>query len=308
MNTPILLITFNRPVHTRLVLKAIIEAKPKHLYVFQDGPREGNEVDRVKCEEVRQIIMEMTKNEPVQLHTFFSDSNLGCGPGPSTGITWFFDNVEQGMVFEDDCLPSPSIFQFYEVLLERYKDDNRISLITGTNALSKWQSYRKDYLFAKTGGMTMGCWASWRRAWQLFDFNIRTWGEQKYKLQFRTNAGPHLYTTLKPILDQFYFSPPRDAWDYQWAYARILNGTFSIVSTVNQMSNIGFGEESTHTPNVNDRRGYMQLFTCRSPLSVHLFKRDRLFEWVMYQRFSRITKKPIYLRAFLKLIDLACRR
>ena len=308
MNTPILLITFNRPAHTRLVLKAIIEAKPKHLYVFQDGPREGNEVDRVKCEEVRQIIIEMTKNEPVQLHTFFSDSNLGCGPGPSTGITWFFDNVEQGMVFEDDCLPSPTLFSFYEELLEKYKDENRVSLITGTNALSKWRSYKIDYLFSRTGGMTLGCWASWRRAWRMFDFEVKSWGNQENKDLLRKHVGKHFFKIWEPILDQIYAVPPKDAWDYQWAYARMIIGTCSIVSSVNQVSNIGFGVDSTHTPDTNNRLGHMPLFRVNLPVRFHSFAEDRLFDWEMYQRFSRKTKKTIITRVALRLIDLIVRR
>lgn len=308
MNTPILLVTFNRPAQTQLVLKAILSANPTNLYVFQDGPREGNETDILRCAEVREIIRDLTCTKSIGVHTFFSDVNLGCGMGPAKGISWFFDQVEQGMVFEDDCLPAPSLFSFYEELLERYKDDDRISLITGTNALSKWHSYRYDYIFAKHGGMTMGCWASWRRAWNLFDFEIKSWKDLNYQEQFKFNVGRKRFPTWKTILDKYSMCPPRDVWDYQWAYARILHGTCSIVSTVNQMSNIGFGEESTHTPNPDDRRANMEVFDCRLPLAVHPFKRDRLFEWEMYQRFSRPSKKSLVLRAFLKLIDLVCRR
>lgn len=308
LHVPILLITYNRPNHTRRVLEAILGAKPRDLYVFQDGAREGNENDRVKCAEVRQVVEELTNGSDVKLHTNYSEKNLGCGPGPATAITWFFDNVEQGMVFEDDCLPSPTIFNFYEELLNRYECDERISIITGTNALSKWRSRKYDYVFSRTEGMTMGCWASWRRAWKMFDFEIKTWGEQKYKELFRTNVGEKEYREWAPILDACYKCPPRDAWDYQWSYARELYGTYSIVSTVNQMSNIGFGADSTHTPYANDRRGNMESFSCRIPLRYHSFRRDKLFEWVMYQRFTRASKKSVLLRCLLKLIDLIWRR
>lgn len=308
METPVLLITFNRPKHTRRVLSAIMAAKPKDLYVFRDGPREGNSQDVQRCAEVVAVIEELTETGNVNLHSFYSDVNLGCGPGPATGISWFFENVTQGIVFEDDCLPSLTLFRFYEDLLNQYKDDERISLITGTNALSRWRSYRRDYIFVKSGGMTMGCWASWRRAWKMFDFEIKSWGEQKNKDQFRSNVRKSSYTSWQKRLDQYYASPPRDAWDYQWAYARILNGTHSIVSTVNQMSNIGFGEDSTHTPNPDDRRGNMAVFDCHFPLRLHSFKIDGLFDWEMYQRFSRKTKKSLFLRCVLRIIDFGFRR
>lgn len=306
MNTPILLITFNRPNHTRRVLETILVAKPKDLYVFQDGSREGNEDDLKKCTKVRQLIEELVKDTDVVLHTNYSVKNLGCGPGPATAITWFFDNVKQGMIFEDDCLPSPTIFDFYEELLERYKDDERISLITGTNALSRWRSNRFDYVFAQ-GGMTMGCWASWQRAWKMFDFEVKSWGDSFIRNKFRANVGKEAYTSWAVLLDQYYTNPPKDVWDYQWAYARRLNGTVSITSTVNQVSNIGFGEESTHTPNSDDRRSNMVSFSCRLPLRNHPYRIDRLFDWEMYQRFSRTKKKSLLLRLVLKMVDWLCR-
>lgn len=308
LNTPVLLITFNRPDHTCKVLEAIMAAQPKDLYVFQDGAREGNEKDLVNCPKVREVVQKLVEGTETNLHTFYSERNLGCGPGPASAITWFFDNVEQGMIFEDDCLPSPTIFAFYEELLNRYKDDERISIITGTNALSRWRSQRHDYIFAKSGGMTMGCWASWRRAWKWFDWEVKSWGEQKNKEQLRRVVGEKRFAFWKGLMDKLYANPPRDAWDYQWAYARVLHDTVSIVSTVNQMSNIGFGEESTHTPNAGDRRGYMKVFECHLALADEPLKIDKLFDWEMYQRFSRKTKKSIPLRLFLKVIDFIYRR
>ena len=307
LHTPILLITFNRPEHTKRVLEAILAARPQELYVFQDGAREENENDVKKCAEVRQVVEALTKNNSVCLHTFYSDKNLGCGPGPATAISWFFDEVEQGMIFEDDCLPSPTIFAFYEELLERYKDDDRISIITGTNALSRWRSKRYDYIFSDRG-MTMGCWASWRRAWEMFDFEIKSWGKQENKDKFRAHIGEAEYSFWATLLDQYYANPPKDVWDYQWAYARKLYGTITITSSVNQMSNIGFGDESTHTPNPNDRRADMKTFSCRLPLRHHPYHIDRLFGWEMYQRFSRTTRKPLTLRSILILVDILCRR
>lgn len=313
LQKPILLITFNRPDHTRRTLAEILKVEPQDLFVCQDGPREGNENDSIKCQEVRDVINELTSPYAVThhnftLHTLFQKNNLGCGPGPAAGITWFFENVEMGIIMEDDCLPSSTLIAFESELLDKYKDDERISIITGTNALSKWRSYKYDYIFAKSGGMTMGSWASWRRAWKYFDWGIKSWGNPETKEQMRNVLGDRKYAEAAPFYDKIYANPPRDAWDFQWAYARALHDTYSIVSTVNQMSNIGFGEESTHTPNSNDRRGNMKIFECRLPLRQHAFKVDKLFDWEMYQRFDRKTKKSIALRLLLKLIDLVCRR
>lgn len=313
LKTPILLITFNRPEHTRSVLIEILKQEPQSLYVCQDGAREGNENDRNKCQDVRDVINELTSQYAVShkdftLHTLYQNKNLGCGPGPAAGITWFFENVEMGIIMEDDCLPSETLMAFEAELLEKYKNDERISLITGTNALSKWRSYKYDYIFSKTGGMTMGSWASWRRAWKHFDWEIKSWANPDVKERMYQILGAERYGELAPMYDKIYANPPRDAWDFQWAYARTLLDSCTIVSTVNQMSNIGFCEESTHTPNVNDRRGNMTLYTCHLPLRHHAFTIDRLFDWEMYQRFDRPTKKSIILRLVLKSLDLICRR
>lgn len=307
MKTPILLITFNRPEHTRRVLEEIRKQQPTQLYVCQDGAREGNESDKAKCQEVRDVIKELV-DWPCELHTLYQKKNLGCGPGPAAGITWFFDNVEMGIIMEDDCLPSETLMAFEAELLETYKDDERVSLITGTNALSKWRTCKYDYIFAKTGGMTMGSWASWRRAWKHFDWEIKSWANPETKERMYQVLGAKRYSEIAPLYDKIYTNPPRDAWDFQWAYARTLLDSCSIVSTVNQMSNIGFGEESTHTPNANDRRGNMVIYKCHIPLRHHAFKIDKLFDWEMYQRFDRPTKKSILLRGVLKIIDLVCRR
>lgn len=305
--TPILLITFNRPEHTRRTLMEIRKQQPTQLYVCQDGARDGNENDRIKVQEVRDVVQELV-DWSCELHTLYQTQNLGCGPGPAAGITWFFENVEHGIVMEDDCLPSETLMAFEAELLEKYKDDERILLITGTNALSKWRSYKYDYIFSKTGGMTMGSWASWRRAWKHFDWEIKSWANPETKERMYQILGADRFSELAPLYDTIYANPPRDAWDYQWAYARTLLDSCTIVSTVNQMSNIGFGEESTHTPNSNDRRGNMAIYKCHLPLRHHVFKIDKLFDWEMYQRFDRKTKKSIVLRGVLKIIDLICRR
>ena len=311
--TPILLITFNRPDHTRRVLTEILKQEPLSLYVSQDGPREGNENDIVKCQEVKDVINELTSayaatHPNFSLFTLYSSLNLGCGPGPADGITWFFENVEQGIIMEDDCFPSETLMAFEAELLEKYKDDERISLITGTNALSRWRSYKYDYIFSKTGGMTMGSWASWRRAWKHFDWELKSWANPEIKERMFQILGADRYAEIAPLYDKIYANPPRDAWDYQWAFARTLLDSYSIVSTVNQMSNIGFGEESTHTPNANDRRGNMTIYKCHLPLRHHAFMVDKLFDWEMYQRFDRKTKKGLGTKMLLKLIDFVCRR
>lgn len=304
-NTPILLITFNRPDHVRQVLTEIRQQQPQQLFVCQDGAREGNENDRVKCQEVRNVITELV-DWPCELHTLYQEKNLGCGPGPAAGITWFFENVEMGIVMEDDCVPSSTLLLFFAELLEKYKNDDDIALITGTNVLKRWNSKKGDYFLAKTGGMTMGSWASWKRAWNLFDANLSSWREKSNEL--KAFIGDDEFNVYAPILEDIYLHSSNDAWDYQWAYSRWVNKKYCLVSTVNQMSNIGFCAESTHTSNNDSRRANIELMTCNFPLKIVSNRNDSLFDYVMFQRFTRKTKKGILLRCLLKVIEYIHRR
>jgi GR25 family glycosyltransferase involved in LPS biosynthesis len=108
-HTPVLVLIFNRPEKVRALIAALLKVKPTHIYVSADGPRAHIETDKTRCQEARDLF----KNLPwdCEVLTKFSDVNLGCKKGPVEGITWFFQNVESGIILEDDC---NFIFNFEE--------------------------------------------------------------------------------------------------------------------------------------------------------------------------------------------------
>ena len=248
-STPILFITFNRPENTRRVLEAILAAKPKDLYVFQDGAREGNEDDKVKCAEVRCIIKKITGNSQINLYTFFSDNNMGCGREPSGAITWFFDNNEQGIILEDDCLPDADFFYYCQELLEKYKDNRRIGFIGGSNYGYKLQG-DASYGFGSGHHQTWG-WASWRRSWNLFDYYLNnidydrfvTIIKNYYKSTRQRDYWLEIFREVKK--DQMNDS----CWDYQFYFGMWNKGLLAVCPRVNLVSNVGFGEGATHDIN-----------------------------------------------------------
>ena len=165
--TPILLITFNRPEHTRRVLEAILKVNPKVLYVFQDGARTGCESDSVRCAQVRHMIDEMTCNAETEIHTYYAENNMGCGPGPAAAISWFFSIVNEGIIIEDDAVPHPDFFFFAQEMLERYGDDSSVRAIGSMNVdTQKWGD--GSYYFSMMN-RNLCAWATWRRAWKDFD-------------------------------------------------------------------------------------------------------------------------------------------
>lgn len=263
MRSPILLITFNRPEHTRRVLTEILKAEPQSLYICQDGAREGNANDRIKCHEVRDVISELTSAYKVKyphftLQTLFQKNNLGCGPGPAAGISWFFENVEQGIVMEDDCLPHPDFFGYCEELLERYNDNPQVQFINSTLYHSRWKC---DGSYGFSHYMVTGAWAAWRSTWQGFDLDLLdldAWSFRRHVLRLTKNRAEANWWYFK-VNEIQKDKSKKSYWDYQMQIHLFLNSALTIHPKVNLISNIGFDLEGTHTT-FNDGRGDKLVF------------------------------------------------
>lgn len=244
LNTPILLITFNRPNRVRVALEEIRKQQPKFLYVAQDGPREMREDDKVLCEEVRQVVKDMV-DWPCQLYTLYSDTNLGCGRGPVAAMDWFFSQVEYGIILEDDINPHPLFFQYMESLLERYKDDERVGMVCGHN-LQRRYCGRKSYYFTYAMEGTLG-WGTWRRVWKNFKWDI-PFDEHKLRKSLHIKYG-----FLSPLIEKecaFYekwlSTDRRDCWDYQWDYYLLENGYLNARANSCLTSHEGDEPDATH--------------------------------------------------------------
>lgn len=289
-NTPILLIAFNRPQNTRRALEAIMTVHPRNLYVFQDGAREGNESDVVKCAEVRQVVEELTNGAPVHLHKNYFETNLGCGSGPYTAITWLFQNEEKGIIIEDDINPHPLFFPYMEDLLERYKDDKRIGIVSGHN-LQRDYSRKNSYYFTHETMGTWG-WGTWRRVWKGFNFDI-PYNYEELNAAFR-NFGIQRLCRRKycNLYKGWLLGSRQDFWDFQFDYYLVVNHYLNIRPNSCLTSNEGDGLDATHTFAINENFGMsvnVPLFEnlCH-PLSIKI---DPSVKW-------RMLKKEIHL--FLK--------
>jgi hypothetical protein len=244
--TPILLITFNRPNHTRQVFDAIKKQKPAKLFVFQDGPRKENNADIEKCKEVR-TIFEENIDWDWELHTNFSEINLGCGLGPSTAISWFFEHVEQGIILEDDAVPAPDFFGYAEELLVKYKSNDRVKVIGSMNLDGKHYG-KGSYHFSMTN-RSLCAWATWKRSWLAFDYYMKNTTVHDLKKAFH-----HYYATFRETeywcerLEEIHTDRLDDtSWDMQFLMSIWLNRGLGVFPNVNLSINIGFDSEGTHT-------------------------------------------------------------
>lgn len=299
--TPILLLIFNRPKTTRRVFEQIKQVKPKYFFIAADGPRYGNPEDISKCAEARAISREIDWD--CELKTLFRIENRGCGYGPAEAITWFFEQVEQGIVLEDDCLPSQGFFPFCEELLERFKDDEKIGIISGFNKMSGWEK-KKSYTYSYLGD-TWG-WAGWRRSWQYFDYDMTSWELDTVKAKVRnTLQNNKLFEIYSKEFNYCrYENTQNHIWDCQWLFARLSNNMCSIVPAVNLINNIGYGEDATHTFTANQAKTYILSEEISFPLKHHPYKINRFFDKIVFERFLNLQKISLFKKIYLKLIKM----
>lgn len=300
---PILLITFNRPFYTKSVLSEIKKHKPKVLYIFQDGARIENSGDIEKCQEVKEMI-ENEVDWNCELITNYQNQNLGCGYGPVKAITWFFENVDKGIILEDDCLPSSCFFKFCEELLIKYENIHEVSIISGTNLLVNWKANKPSYLFSLFGN-TWG-WASWKRSW--INFNHSMDGFNDVELRDRIKKFIANDTYYNQLMSDFkiYSNPERklDVWDYQWYFNRLSMKTYSIVPSVNLISNIGFGEDANHTFDRDANISGLPILDLKFPLQYPKLVPDLLYDWIIFERYINPNKRSFIKKVILKIIKL----
>jgi hypothetical protein len=243
LNTAVLFLVFNRPETSSRVFEAIRKARPSRLYVAADGPRADRDCELEKCSQVREISTAV--DWPCELHTLFRDVNQGCKIAVSSAITWFFEHEEQGIILEDDCLPSQSFFLFCQEMLNHYKNDTRVWHVAGVYPFASESQPSNTYYFSEYN--PIWGWATWRRAWAKFDAAIPFWPQISATNTIEVLLGSQ---QAKKYRARFWraYNGEVDTWDYQWFLTRLLHGK-SIVPMVNLVTNIGFGGDATHTLN-----------------------------------------------------------
>lgn len=246
IDTAVLLLVFNRPDTTARVFKAIRAARPKRLYVAADGPRADRPGESVRCEQVRAIATQV--DWPCELHTIFRERNLGCKQGVAQGISWFFDQEEEGIVLEDDVLPLPSFFPYCEEMLERYRHDARVAMISGCNHIAHLHRVPESYYFSMLNHIWG--WASWRRAWATYDVTMAAWPS------WDASGGLLRWLDGERCVARYWrwqfdrtWRGKVDTWDYQWTFSCWFTGGLTALPAHNLTLNLGFGPDATHTVN-----------------------------------------------------------
>lgn len=286
MKTPVVLLIFNRPDTTAQVFASIRQAKPPQLLVVADGPRSDREAE--KCQAARAIIDGVDWN--CQVMTNYSQVNLGCKQRVSSGLDWVFTNVEEAIILEDDCVPHPSFFQYCEELLERYRSDRRIMVISGNNFQFGRNRTKYSYYFSRYNH----CWgwATWRRAWQYYDVDMKLWSEIQdcHWLEYMLEK-PNTLKQWRKIFASTY-EEKINSWAFRWTFACWVQNGLTILPDCNLVSNIGFVTEGTHTVDSKDKFANLPVEEITFPLKHPFFM-------IRHAQADDFTQKTLFKRSLL---------
>lgn len=244
MQTPVLFLIFNRPLTTARVFDTIRQARPSRLYVAADGPRKNMRDEQDHCNASRQIATSI--DWPCEIKTLFRESNLGCKVAVSSGIDWFFQHEEEGIILEDDILPQNTFFPLCNELLEKYRNSEEIAMISGCNLIANYLTENKSYFFSRS--IHIWGWATWKRAWKHYDVTMKDWPNWEKNDGFK-KMGNTSYPFRRHWKKAFHetYHGAIDTWDYQWVFTCWKCNFLSIIPNINQTLNIGFGSDASHT-------------------------------------------------------------
>jgi hypothetical protein len=256
LETPVLLVLFNRPDTLAEVFAAVRAARPKTLLLVADGPRPDHPEDVERCASARAVVDHV--DWPCEVLRDLSDENLQCDPRVKSGIDWAFQHVDELIVLEDDMVPHPTFFRWCEAMLDRYRDDPTVKHVSGRNELGRWGPPGADHLITQRANVWS--WATWRSAWDSVDHTLENTKDPgaRARLVARYDdpvvAAPQLWELDWAAADDLV------PWDHRWLLGIALADGLCVSPTVNLCTNLGFRADATHTSNPADLRGTTPVF------------------------------------------------
>lgn len=260
MKSSVLFVIFKRVDTTQMVFSRIREARPPKLYIAADGPRPDRIGETDQCNATRKVVENV--DWPCEVHHLYRDKNLGCGEGVSSAITWFFEHEEEGIIIEDDILPHLDFFKYCDEMLERYRDNDKIKCICGSNAFYEDIKYPYSYYYSHY--MMVWGWATWRRTWKEYDKSLKSIPEDNI-LQKINSLPIKKGSKVKAIeiFDVMTSDHPIDTWDYQLFFSILSHDGLNIIPINNLCKNIGFGHvDAIHTIESSDKIESHVVKTC----------------------------------------------
>lgn len=298
-----LVTNWNRPKHTKKCIDNLINLGVENIFVSIDGPRKNNSDDKFKIQEIVDYLEDLKKNKQISIKILKHKNNLGCRYAMQNSINWFFENVQDGIIIEDDILINKSFLNFSRLLLDKYRYNYSIGAITANNVQPMWRKYKYDYFFS----IFPHCWgwATWSDRWLKFDDSMKLWPKIKKEnlnFFFRSNSKFKKYWLAR--FDSVY-NREIDSWATIWTYSLWSNKMLTCAPPVNMGFNQGFGfsgrKDGTHSK-ISIQKNLKEYIFCKLPPKIiYCEKNDKYDQETNYQPniLRRISRKILRRRLFL---------
>lgn len=298
LTTPVVLLTFNRPDTTMRVLDRIRVFQPSILYLVSDGARNDKPGETDIVSSIRKQ-MESAIDWDCEIRKIYATENMGCAKRVASALDIVFENVEMAIILEDDCVPNDSFFQFCEEMLDTYRDEDQIMSICGSTSIEYTPSDKVDYFFSRE----FGCcgWATWRRAWSKFDYDMSDFAGQRNNPIFReVFFYRRAYWNIMAQFEALFKSDTKFSWAYIFYYCSIISDGYHIYPKYNLISNIGFDSDSTHSTSKPD---YYLTDTRELDFPIRL-RKDIEREWAFDRKLFRTTQKHGWIVRIKQILGL----
>ena len=292
-DVPILFLIFRRKDKALRVIESIAKVKPRKFYISQDGPR--NKSEMLEILETREAILSKIDWD-CKIYKRYSKKHLGIRRNIVESINWVFETSNKVIVLEDDLLVNISFFLFCKKLLQKYENNDRVISISGNNFQFGKTKTRNSYYFSRY--IHSWGWATWKRAWRLYDDEMKDWTKLKKKNYLKSYLSKPISAIYWNNIFNLTSEREIDSWAYCWTYTAFKNKKLTIIPSKNLISNMGYGGKATHTLFKIKSMG-MRVETLNFPL-----KHPRKIK--INSKADDITEKNVYFN-LLVLISLTLR-
>lgn len=239
---PIVLFTYNRLKETKRTISALQNnflAKESLLYIFSDGPKNENSVDKIN--EVRAYLDTVAGFKKVIIYK--SRENKGLAKSIISGVTEIVNSAGKIIVLEDDLVTSTNFLDYMNQALNFYQEDEAIASISGYNLDLPSLSNSEDFYFGYRNS-SWG-WGTWKEKWNKVDWEMKDYDEfckDKHRKKLFKRGGSDMLRMLNKQM-----TGKIDSWSIRFSYHHSKYDLKTVFPTKSKIINEGFGADATHT-------------------------------------------------------------
>lgn len=243
VDVPVKINIWIRPRCQKKQFEVIKKVRPSIMFLVSDGGR--NEKEQKLIKQNRELYG--TIDWECTIYKLYENENQGLYAMSKKSREFIWSKVDRCIFLEDDVIPSISFFRYCAELLEKYKDDQRISVIDGMNPLGLYDGVNADYFFSQVGGSIWG-YATWKRVMDEFE----DWGyaHDSYVLPtllHNSKSIPGFDKQIHSYVNGELIDNHPAGSEYYFAIAGYLQNQVHIVPKKNMICNIGYGDDAAHS-------------------------------------------------------------